>query len=196
MPWAVTVLVGVRCTDGAVIGADSIATSSVGQMPLIQIQFDGKIRIFGERVIVATTGAIGFSQRLHQHVEAAVNGNVFRNFDTRRCTTNITSRFIGDLTESKVFNHPSEGIRFGALIAAACAEGPFLAEFATTDFQPEIKSPELFFVTMGSGQLLADPFIAFVSKVLWQGRECRPSTKGSLGRIGSSHTLFGSRPAR
>jgi hypothetical protein len=166
----VTVLVGVRCTDGAVIGSDSIATSSVGQMPLIQVQFDGKIRIFSERVIVATTGAIGFSQRLHQHVEAAINGKVFLNFDTRRCTNNIASRFIGDLQESKAPNHPTEGIRFGALVAAACADGPFLAEFATTDFQPEIKAGEMFCVTMGSGQLLADPFMAFVSKVLWQGK--------------------------
>jgi hypothetical protein len=49
-------------------------------------------------------------------------------------------------------------------------DGPFLAEFATNDFQPEIKTDKLFFVSMGSGQMLADPFLAFVSKVLWKNK--------------------------
>ena len=40
----------------------------------------------------------------------------------------------------------------------------------TGDFQPEIKAEKLFFVSMGSGQMLADPFLAFVSKVLWKNK--------------------------
>jgi hypothetical protein len=42
----VTVLVGVRCTDGVVIGADSIATSAMGQLPLIHLESEPKIQIF------------------------------------------------------------------------------------------------------------------------------------------------------
>jgi hypothetical protein len=38
----------------------------------------------------------------------------------------------------------------------------------TYDFQPEIKRGKLFFVSMGSGQPLADPFLAFVKRVLWK----------------------------
>ena len=45
-----------------------------------------------------------------------------------------------------------------------------LIEFGTVDFQPEIKKDRLHFVTMGSGQLLADPFLAFISRVLWEGK--------------------------
>ena len=165
-----TVLVGVLCTDGVVIGSDSIATSSMGQFPLIHIPFDGKIRVFDNTVIVATTGAIGFAQRLHEHIEEAIKGRVFANLAVRECTTNISQRFLTDLGKSLVQNHPQNGINFGALIAAPLKAGPFLAEYGTADFQPELKTEKLFFVSMGSGQVLADPFLAFVSRVLWKGK--------------------------
>ena len=55
-------------------------------------------------------------------------------------------------------------------MAAAVKDGPFLAEFGTTDFQPEIKTGKLFFVSMGSGQMLANPFLAFVCRVLWDSK--------------------------
>jgi hypothetical protein len=153
-----------------VIGSDSIATSSMGQFPLIQMKFDGKIQVFKNQVIVATTGAVGFAQRLHEHIDGAMNGGVFNNFAVRECTTNISKRFLTDLTSSLASQHPQEGIRFGALVAG-CAKGElFLAEFGTSDFRPEIKTEKLFFVSMGSGQVLADPFLAFVSKVIWKDK--------------------------
>ena len=152
-----TVLVGVRCADGVVIGCDSIATSSMGQFPLIHIPFDGKIRIFGDQVIVACTGAIGYAQRLHEHIETAIKGNVFANFGVRECTTNIAKRFLTELAGSLAPSSPQGGIGFGSLIAAHLKDGPFLAEFGSSDFQPELKTEKLFFVSMGSGQVLADP---------------------------------------
>jgi hypothetical protein len=166
----VTVLVGVRCTDGVVIGADSIATSAMGQLPLIHLESEPKIRIFDKAVIVATTGAVGFTQRLHFHIEAAIKGNVFTNFTAREATVNIPKRFLPEVQESNATKWGNDGLRFGALMAAAVKDGPFLAEFGTTDFQPEIKTGKLFFVSMGSGQMLADPFLAFVCRVLWDNK--------------------------
>lgn len=58
-----TVLVGALCVDGVVIGADSIATSALGLHPLIQIRSDDKVIIVGDKVIIATTGSVGLSQR-------------------------------------------------------------------------------------------------------------------------------------
>jgi hypothetical protein len=51
------------------------------------------------------------------------------------------------------------------------------------------KKDHLHFVSMGSGQLLADPFLAFVSRVLW--REKPPNVQ--IGAFGMywvlSHTI-------
>jgi hypothetical protein len=140
----------------------------MGNFPLIQIDFDRKIQIFEERVIVATTGSIGFSQRLHFHVDAAVKGRVFDNLDIRESSGNISKRLLTDFAGTNVMHHPQEGLRFGALLAAKVKDGHYLAEYATTDFQPEIKKDKLFFVSMGSGQVLADPFLAFVRRTLWK----------------------------
>ena len=66
-----TILVGVRCTNGAVIGADSMATSSIGQQRLIQILSDDKINIIDNKIIIACSGAVGLSQRFRAVVKAA-----------------------------------------------------------------------------------------------------------------------------
>jgi hypothetical protein len=53
------------------------------------------------------------------------------------------------------------------MIAAIHGGQPFLVEYDTANFQPEIKEGKTFFVSMGSGQMLADPFLAFVARVMW-----------------------------
>jgi hypothetical protein len=40
-----TIIVGVKCTDGLVIGADSIAASASGTTPIMQIESNDKIKI-------------------------------------------------------------------------------------------------------------------------------------------------------
>ena len=64
-----------------------------------------------------------------------------------------------------------------------------LIEFGLLDFQPEIRRDRLHFVSMGSGQVLADPFLAFVSRVLWGGQQ--PNVQmGALGLYWVlSHTI-------
>lgn len=175
-----TVIVGVRCSDGVVIGADSVATSAHGTQPLIHLPSNSKIQIFQNCVIVAATGAVGYSQRLTEHIEAAIAGGVFNNMNWRECTTNISRRVLSDLQNSLASRHPTQGIGYGALLAAAIQNEPCLVEYGTTDFQPEIKTGNLFFVTMGSGQVLADPFFAFVTRVLW-GNQMPDVERGKFG---------------
>jgi hypothetical protein len=174
----VTVLVGVRCNDGVVIGADGIATSSMGQHALIHLESGPKIEIF-DNIIVATSGPIGYKQRLRHHVEAAIKGGVFKN-TAREATINIPHRFLPDLRESNAPSWGADGYRFGAFMAAVVKDGPFLAEFGSTDFQPELKVGKLFFGSMGSGQMYADPFLAFVCRVLWKN-EMPSIDRGKFG---------------
>lgn len=163
-----TVLVGVRCTDGVVIGADGVATSAAGASRLMQVRSNDKIRIFDNRIICAATGAVGLSQRLMVHVEAALNGGVFANLPLHECTANISKRFIADCQGSMTPFHHQYGYGCGALIAGHIKGAPRLIEFGITDFQAELKDGNLFFVSMGSGQTLAEPFMAFVARVLWK----------------------------
>lgn len=165
-----TVLVGVRCTDGVVIGADSAATSSVGPQRLIQILSDEKINIVGERVIIASTGAVGLSQRFHGVVKSHWEKKSFQK-SMAECLREITRATIQDFEQTGVprLLPQQGGLGFGSLMAVVLDGRPQLIEFGSLDFQPEVKSDNMHFVAMGSGQVLAEPFMAFVSRVLWGG---------------------------
>lgn len=167
-----TVLVGVRCTDGVVIGADSMATSSAGPQRLIQIQSDDKINIIDNKIIIACTGAVGLAQRVHEIVKAAWNPAKLFQKPCVECVKAISQQVVRDFESTGVpRNHMMQGgLGFGTLMAAPLDGKAQLIEFGSTDFQPEIKKDHIHFVSMGSGQVLADPFLAFVSRVLWGGK--------------------------
>ena len=168
-----TILVGVRCTNGVVIGADSMATSSAGPQRLMQILSDDKINIIDNTIIIACTGAVGLSQRFYGVVKSAWNPpNKWFQKPCNECIRDIARATLQDFEHTGVPRLPPQqgGLQFGSLMAAPLDGAAHLIEFSTTDFQPEIKKDQLHFVSMGSGQILADPFLAFISRVLWSGR--------------------------
>lgn len=166
-----TVIVGTRCSDGVVIGADGISTSARGGKALLQVTSEEKIRIIDGKVILVSTGSAGLGQRVEDAVRGAYDCCTF----TQRkhaCVTTLASTVVNDFRATGVpYLHHHGGFEFGALLAApmeGCAE---LVEFDTCGFQPEFKTSQRAFVAMGQGQTLADPFLAFVSRVLWRKRE-------------------------
>lgn len=175
-----TIIVGVKCSDGVVIGADSVATSSTGAQNVMQIESNDKLKIFGGKVIVGATGAVGYTQRMHYHLGRAVNGGGFLSSPKHERPQLLCKRFLSDLQASLAPSHPQVGIRFGALLATEISGDPCLIEYAADTVQPEYKEQKLFYASIGSGQPLADPFLAFVSRVLWQNT--LPDIR--LGRFG------------
>lgn len=158
-----TVLVGIRCKDGIVIGSDSSATSTMGQFPLIEMPTK-KIDLINDKIIVAGTGQVGLGQRFKSVVEKAWEQKVFQH-DHIEVGKQLSQRAIADFA----FTQANKG-QFGALVAFTCKDKqPHLCEFSTNDFQPEFKEiSRLWYVAMGSGQALAEPFIAFVRDVFWE----------------------------
>lgn len=171
-----TVLVGVKCSDGIVIGADSIATSAAGPQGIVQLPTD-KLVIVGDRIILAGTGSVGLGQRFGAIVQNHWDGKAFQK-PMLDCIKSMTTAGVQDFQSTGTPRHPQYGFGFGALLAAPMADQPELIEFGIQDFQPEIKREKLHFVTMGSGQALADPFIAFISRVLWDGK--MPDVKAGM----------------
>mgnify|MGYP003393505670 CR=1 FL=1 len=161
-----TVLVGVRCTDGVVIGADSKATTEHGRAGLTGLPMD-KICIIADKVIVAGTGAVGLGQRFEEIVEHHVGARTFKDNPPVECGRILCEQAVKNFRATGV-GSPQNGYGYGALVAAASGGSAQLIEFASSDFQPELKRGKLFFVSMGSGQLLAEPFVAFISRVLWK----------------------------
>lgn len=156
-----TVLIGVRCTDGVVVGADSAATSAAGNIHLLKMGCD-KIAIIDGRVIVAGTGQIGLGQRFVSVVQQAHDAKVFQSNQV----TVAKALSAGGRNDFASTGAPMA--QYGAMVAAPIEDEGCLIEFAVNDFQPEMKTEKLNFVAMGSGQMLAEPFVSFVARTFWQ----------------------------
>lgn len=156
-----TVLVGLLCKDGIVIGTDSAATFSAGQSRTIE-QTTQKIDIIGDRVIVAGTGQIGLGQRFTAVVRKAWDEKLFRDNDIDIAKT-LCAKGIEDFSST----HAPMG-QFGCLVAYPTGNKANLCEFAISDFQPELKTDRLWYVSMGSGQPICDPFLGLMRKVFWK----------------------------
>jgi len=77
--------------------------------------------------------------------------------------TDLCSRTMKDFASTRV-----EHNQFGALVAYPTDKGSQLCEFAIRDLQPELKSSKSWFVSMGSGQLICDPFLGLLRRVFWK----------------------------
>jgi hypothetical protein len=160
-----TILVGLLCQDGVVIGTDSSATFAHGAMPTIEQQTK-KISIISDRVIVAGTGAIGLNQRFTAIAQQLSDNKVFGGMQQQSAVAigkQLSADGIRDFSETG-----AKLGSYGALVAFPCGPKLYLCELAVIDFQPELKDSNVWYVSMGSGQPIVDPFLGFLRKVFWR----------------------------
>ena len=80
----------------------------------------------------------------------------------------MSAHTIDDFASTKA----KEG-QFGALVAFSSQNEFHLCEFAIDDFQPELKTGDRWFVSMGSGQPIADPFLGLIRRVFFKDSQPR-----------------------
>ena len=159
-----TIPIGVLCTNGVVIGADSSATFTISpQLPTIEQPFAEKIEIIDRNVIVASTGEFGFGQRFTEIVRRACQNKLFHAGAHPVQVCNELARLgVQDFQHTFVSQ-----LEYGALVAFPMSTQWHLCEFAYGTMQPELKTKALWYVSMGSGQSLIDPFLALMRQTFW-----------------------------
>ena len=158
-----TLLVGIRCTDGAVIGTDSAMTFGPSpQHPTIEQRYEEKITIVDNRIIVAGTGPIGLGQRFADNISKRWENKELQGKSAIDVGRQISAVAVNDFASTKV-----SGGTFGALVAFPVGKTAELFEFGVTDLQPEVKSGANWYASMGSGQAVADPLLGFVRVAFW-----------------------------
>jgi hypothetical protein len=172
-----TIVVGIKCKEGVVVGADSSATFAAGpHLRTIEQLTDDKVRIVKDRVIVAGTGYVGHQQRF-----CDVVGKVYGRNDTfgKLGTLDVARALAHDAAKDWIHTQAQKG-QYGALVAFEASDDSFaLCEFSVDTFQPEVKQAEgLWFAAMGSGQPIVDPFLALLKKVFWSGGP--PGLRGGI----------------
>jgi len=156
-----TILVGMMCTDGIVLGADSSSTFSAGNTPTIE-QPTRKLHVVGNSVLLAGTGSVGLNQRFHAIVQDHYDRKVFAQKEPMECAKSLCAAAISDFGSTSA----TRGT-YGALVAFCHGNKPYLVEFGVTDFQPEFKDENIWYVSMGSGQVIADPFLGLMRSAFY-----------------------------
>ena len=157
-----TLIVGLRCNNGVVVGTDSAMTLVSGQRHTIEQPLRRKIDIVQDDVIVAGTGAVGLGQRF-----IAILERFWKEPRNREANAVETGR---QLAKAAVHDFAETGAKqgtYGALVALPCKGNMELIEFAISDFQPEVKTDDYWYASMGSGQAVADPLLGFIRHTFW-----------------------------
>jgi 20S proteasome alpha/beta subunit len=171
-----TLIIGFKCSDGLVVGADSGATlGDVSGLRTI-MQPMTKIQIVAEKAIVGVSGPVGLGQLYVDCVDRL--HNEFRTLDISAICRKLRDEFRKDAEiamrmASMAIQVLGANARTGAitttLVALAAREGPHLVQF-DCECCPEVTTKGLPFVSIGSGQVIADPFLAFLKRIFWEGR--------------------------
>jgi hypothetical protein len=158
-----TAIVGILCSDGVIIGTDSSVTLTSGQTRTIE-QTAEKLTIVGDSVIIAGTGQVGLGQRFTDVVQKAWDAKVFSNPTPALHKAKIVCKNgLDDFISTSV----QKGT-YGALVAFVAENKAQLCEFAVSDLQPELKTNQLWYCSMGSTQHITDSFLALIRDILWK----------------------------
>jgi hypothetical protein len=158
-----TLLVGIRCVDGVVIAADQAVTFGTGPGRFTISHLACKVSVIADQVIVAGTGQVGLKQRFCETVEKLWASGQMKGKSPLEMARQISAAGVQDFGSTGA----NKG-EFGALVAFPNKAGPSLFEFQIADMQPEMKDDGTWFVSMGSGQQIADSYLAFMRSVYWQ----------------------------
>jgi hypothetical protein len=171
-----TVVIGLKCSQGIVLGSDGAAT--LGNMGLRTIvQPTTKLSLIENKAIFGFSGQVGLSQLFYDRA-CAVCATLSEDASLPEVCRNLRNGFLPDanicfqvaaLARSVVGNLAAENVASQTLIALAVQGQAELIQF---DYQchPEWTTNELPFVSIGSGQPIADPFLAWIRFVFWSNR--------------------------
>jgi 20S proteasome alpha/beta subunit len=174
-----TLIVGIKCKDGIVMGADGAATFGPHGQPTIRQSVKNKIRRLGaDQGMVGVSGHVGLGQRIIGEIEGLRNAGQFKGSSFQVMTT-IRKAIWGHIeVEMQIARAAAQAAGAGALQAVMSstlaavllnAKEPCLFQF---DYMamPEQATDDLPFVAIGSGQLIAEPFLAFLRRIYWPNK--------------------------
>lgn len=170
-----TLIVGILCSDGVVIAADSAATmGSLGNRTVIQPT--KKLEIISERMVLGVSGAVGLGQKFAYELTHAYSASEFAGKDPVEAMSMISDKFRAHLYKefqaaqaampivgNGVASSPAITM---TVVGMVIGEKAHLFQF---DHQgaSEMASEGLPFVSVGSGQPIADPFLSFLRRIFW-----------------------------
>lgn len=178
-----TLIVGIKCSDGIVMGADGAATLGSTTGPRTVIQHTSKLHILQGRMIMGVSGQLGLAQLYVDRVDELWRGKklginvalpqtqreirdaIYQDAAPAMKSAGESVPFLGTSIASGLVNTSS----LIALPIGGTTGRPELVQCNHVG-QAEAATDDLPYVAIGSGELIADPFLAFLRRVFWPDR--------------------------
>ena len=154
-------VVGVLCEDGIVVGAAASDAARAGARDAAEAP-PANTFVLRDDLILAGSGRVGLGQRFADVVGAIRSDSRFQEWTALSITKTICAEVVDDFASTR-----SRRGQFGGLLAFAACDGFQLCEFSAGDLQPELKTPDRWFASMGAGKPIADPFLAFLQRAFF-----------------------------
>lgn len=174
-----TLIVGIKCSNGIVIGADGAATMGTAAMPTAIQPYVKKLSVLHECVVCGVSGNVGVSQRLNGIVSDLYSTKAFAGMKIHGVMQKLREAFWNGClgpeyqiaTVAKQVNPVAAVLpQCGAVVAMPVDGTLSMIQFDGTG-GPEAATKDLLFLAIGSGQSIADPFLAFLRRIFWQDHQ-------------------------
>lgn len=157
------------------MASDSAGSLGTGIQMTIGQQTVTKIVTIEDAILYSFTGSLGMAQLLVDKIRNVWNPAFFANARAPEAMHKIGTT-IADIV--KIYASNAQALQqigglmglCRSLVALPIKEGPRLFQFDYGGI-PEEATKELPCIALGSGQQIADPFLAFLRKILWKNRE-------------------------
>jgi 20S proteasome alpha/beta subunit len=172
-----TLIIGIKCSDGIVIGADGAATLGALGQQTVRLSAR-KLFSIDKKIIVGVSGPVGLGQRITGVMENLWYGNKLGGAQKSFEVMTVIRKAIGEHIAVEMHYASEVSKLFGQGIAALSAVSSTVmalhvdGELRLYQFgcagEPEEATENLPFVSVGSAQARADPFLAFIRQVFWK----------------------------
>ena len=173
-----TLIIGIKCSDGIVLGSDGAATlGAMGQFTVRQPT--KKLFIHQDCIVVGVSGPVGLGQRIDDMFDRLYSGKELSGKKPAEAMTILRTHLWNECLAGEIgAAAQARNIVGDAANASALSQTlvalPVSRELCLFQFDqngaPEMATNDLPFVAIGSGQRLADPFLAFLRRIFWKDR--------------------------
>ena len=168
-----TLIIGIKCSDGIVVGSDGAATLGTVAENTIQQPIKKLLGIDNE-IIVGVSGPVAFSQVYTREIRKLSQAQFLKKAPEKSLTAirdavwpHLEKEWNAAATCSKTLGQAAiQAVFSGAVIAMPILDVPSLFQF-NHQCTFEEATRDLPFVAIGGGQKLADPFLAFLRRIFW-----------------------------
>lgn len=173
-----TLIIGIKCKDGIVMASDGAATwGSMGQSTAQQPT--KKLNVLRDKIVIGVSGPVGLGQLLTGGMETMWDKGDLSGKRPYEAMALISKMFreyiVPELQVAQVARNAIGNAGLTSAISATLVALPVSKKLCLFQFDqqgaPEQATPELPFVCIGSGQSIADPFLALLKRVFWSDHQ-------------------------